>query len=245
MKKFAVGFKAFTLAEVLITLGIIGVVAALTIPSLLQQNQKLSGYSALKKEYSTLAQATTRIVGDNGGTLSWSSATDMINAYLPYLKYSSTGTMGDIFNYTLTAYDSRTGTVNIPTGTGVTVDPWWVNYFFGGAPAITMNDGSIIGFNVKAANCTDYGIGWSAPTNGPYFCGFMYVDVNGLKPPNRIGVDFYFITVTKDSIGIRLASPPGMACGYQGGGYGWWQGGMACTEYVIENKDLPSTGYSP
>ena len=246
MKKFNFNCNAFTLAEVLITLGIIGVVAAMTIPSLMQQNQKLSGYSGLKKEYSALAQATTRIVNDNGGILSWSNSTDMMNSYLPYLKYSSTSTMGNIFNYTLMAYDSRTGTINIPAGTGVTADPWWIAYFMSpSTPALAMNDGSIIGFNVNVPNCADYGGSWGGASSGPFYCGFMYLDVNGAKPPNRIGVDFYFITVTKDSAGIRFASPTGMLCGYQGGGYGWWQGGMACTEYVMQNKDLPSTGYTP
>lgn len=237
----------FTLAEVLITLGIIGIVAALTIPSLMSQNQKLSGYSGLKKEYSMLAEATNQIVSNNGGNLTWANATDMMNSYLPYLKYTSTGTMGDIFNYTLTSYDSRNGSVNIPAGTGNIAGAWWINYFMPtSAPALSMNDGSIIGFNVKAANCTDYGIGWTAPTSGPFYCGFMYVDVNGTKPPNRIGVDFYFVTVTKDTSGIKLMSPTGMLCQYTGGDYGWWQGGMACTEYVVQNKDMPTAaGYTP
>lgn len=245
--KTAFTLAAFTLAEVLVTLGIIGIVATLTIPLLINQSQKQSGYSGLKKEYSTLAQATSQIVSDSGGTLNWTSATDMMNSYLPYLKYTSTGTMGDVFNYTLTGYDSRTGTINIPAGTGVVAGSWWINYFIPpSAPAISMNDGSIIGFNVKAVNCTDYGGSWGGPASGPFYCGFMFVDVNGTKPPNRIGVDFYFITVTKDTTGIKLMSPPGMLCQYTGGDYGWWQGGMACTEYVIENKDMPiATGYTP
>ena len=41
--------KAFTLAEVLITLGIIGVVAAITIPGLITKYQKLVTVVKLKK----------------------------------------------------------------------------------------------------------------------------------------------------------------------------------------------------
>ena len=41
--------KGFTLAEVLITLGIIGVVAAATIPSLITAYQKRATESQLKK----------------------------------------------------------------------------------------------------------------------------------------------------------------------------------------------------
>ena len=48
--------KAFTLAEVLITLGIIGVVAAMTIPTLMTKYQKHVALTRLKKTYSQLNQ---------------------------------------------------------------------------------------------------------------------------------------------------------------------------------------------
>ena len=48
---------AFTLAEVLITLGIIGIVAALTMPALIANYQKQVTLNGLKKAYSQLAQA--------------------------------------------------------------------------------------------------------------------------------------------------------------------------------------------
>ena len=47
---------AFTLAEVLITLGIIGVVAALTLPSLIQNHHEQVLENKLKKMYSTISQ---------------------------------------------------------------------------------------------------------------------------------------------------------------------------------------------
>ena len=47
----------FTLAEVLITLGIIGVVAAMTIPTLIQNTNSVKFASQFKKSISTLSQA--------------------------------------------------------------------------------------------------------------------------------------------------------------------------------------------
>ena len=44
-------FKGFTLAEVLITLGIIGVVSALTMPALVANYKKQEAVSKLKKSY--------------------------------------------------------------------------------------------------------------------------------------------------------------------------------------------------
>ena len=48
--------NGFTLAEVLITLGVIGIVAALTMPSLIANYQKQVTISKLKKIYSILGQ---------------------------------------------------------------------------------------------------------------------------------------------------------------------------------------------
>lgn len=59
--------KAFTLAEVLITLGIIGVVAALTIPALIGKFQDLQYKSAYKKVFSEINQAYKMAVQENGG----------------------------------------------------------------------------------------------------------------------------------------------------------------------------------
>lgn len=58
--------KAFTLAEVLITLGIIGVVAAITIPGLITKYQKLATVVKLKKVYSQLNQVMLSINDDPG-----------------------------------------------------------------------------------------------------------------------------------------------------------------------------------
>lgn len=60
---------AFTLAEVLITLGIIGVVAALTIPSLMTKYHRMTVETKLKKFYSTMNQAIKLSEEDNDGFL--------------------------------------------------------------------------------------------------------------------------------------------------------------------------------
>lgn len=52
--------KAFTLAEVLITLGIIGVVAALTMPSLMSNYRRKVAETQLKQTYSILLNAVTK-----------------------------------------------------------------------------------------------------------------------------------------------------------------------------------------
>lgn len=61
--------KAFTLAEVLITLGIIGVIAAMTLPSLLNNSRKKELETGLKKNYTVIQQALMMYHAKNGTLL--------------------------------------------------------------------------------------------------------------------------------------------------------------------------------
>ena len=54
--------KGFTLAEVLITLGIIGVVAAMTIPSLITKYQKKAIETKFKQDFSIIHVLTFYIL---------------------------------------------------------------------------------------------------------------------------------------------------------------------------------------
>jgi len=62
---------AFTLAEVLITLGIIGIVAALTIPNLMGEYRKRVTETRLAKFYSVMNQAIERAEADYGDKTEW------------------------------------------------------------------------------------------------------------------------------------------------------------------------------
>lgn len=59
-------FAAFTLAEVLITLGIIGVVAAMTMPSLVNEHRNKQYVVAFKKLYSNFSNAIILYKADQG-----------------------------------------------------------------------------------------------------------------------------------------------------------------------------------
>jgi len=80
--------NAFTLAEVLITLGIIGVVAAMTLPTLIGNYQKKQVISQLKKAYSEYAQAMQMAQVENGTLDTWSffAAENFDNNYLEQNK---------------------------------------------------------------------------------------------------------------------------------------------------------------
>lgn len=86
---------AFTLAELLITLGIIGVVAALTMPSLIVKHRKQVVVEKLKKTSSALLQAYNMAKLDYGDSnrerftpLNGDIALEMFNKYyVPYMKF--------------------------------------------------------------------------------------------------------------------------------------------------------------
>ncbi len=65
---------AFTLAEVLITLGIIGVVAAMTLPTLIANYQKKETVVRLQKIYSQLNQVIKLAEAEHGSIDSWNYA---------------------------------------------------------------------------------------------------------------------------------------------------------------------------
>ena len=76
--------KAFTIAEVLITLGIIGVVAALTLPMLISKYQLKVFETAFKKQYSVIQNA-----------IEYSTIT---NSYQGCFMYYRSGDVGYSYN---------------------------------------------------------------------------------------------------------------------------------------------------
>jgi len=90
---------AFTLAEVLITLAIIGVVAAMTIPTLISGYKKSVVEVKLSKFNAMMTQVVKLSTIDNGDTSTWdiSDNETFYNKYLaPYLKVASTEKVDDI-----------------------------------------------------------------------------------------------------------------------------------------------------
>ena len=80
--------KAFTLVEVLITLSIIGVVAALTIPALHNEIQNRQFKETAKEVFSKSSQAVQQMKMDEGGSLDYSTKTNgsFFGVFMNYFK---------------------------------------------------------------------------------------------------------------------------------------------------------------
>ena len=89
LKKMKIKF-AFTLAEVLITLGVIGVVAAMTLPTVIKSYQKQVTVTRLKTVYSVLNQAVNLAKNDFGDVENWDfslTSDEFFDKYVaPYIK---------------------------------------------------------------------------------------------------------------------------------------------------------------
>jgi prepilin-type N-terminal cleavage/methylation domain-containing protein len=148
----------FTLAEVLITLGIIGVVAAMTIPTLMNQTSQAEFKTGFKKVISTLNQAITMNVALED--------TD----FHQLASGSGAGSIYEMFN-------NRMNVIRTTDGADTTLDP--------GSPSLTMaqtgnytiffNDGMALSWPTASGSCVA----------GTGTCDAV-VDVNGGKKPNRL-----------------------------------------------------------
>ena len=162
---------AFTLAEVLITLGIIGVVAAITMPTLINNYQKKAAVTAAKKAYSTLSQAYTQLVNDNGEGLSVCSINNsecLGKLFAPYLK-------------------SLNGSGKLYTPSSEKAEGCWEDNDIG------MVNETHYCFSAVDGISYDFDMEYQEANKKQ---ALIYVDINGLKRPNKFGKDrFAFIVL--------------------------------------------------
>jgi len=88
--------RAFTLAEVLITLGVVGVVAAITLPTVIKNYQKHQTVTQLKYAYNLVNNALENFYSENGMQREWDWVSednlenyiqDRIGKYIKVVKY--------------------------------------------------------------------------------------------------------------------------------------------------------------
>ena len=183
----------FTLAEVLITLGVIGVVAALTLPTLINNYEKQLTVTRLKYSYNIFSNLIRRSEADHGNITEWGLdaegnkeynldsqkviRTQFILKYiLPYLQGAR---FSDSKMKTYADYGYKTPIV---TRDG---DVW--GPLDGAPPIIQLANGSLL--IVSFATMT--GSDGKTLLSGLYFV----VDINGPSGKNQIGKDVFFFCI--------------------------------------------------
>lgn len=166
--------KGFTLAEVLITLGIIGVVAAMTLSNLIYEYKKEVTANKLRHVYSLLKNAESMAVKDYGDMSGWdfidlsfnqhpSLNTSVITKYyFPYLKTHKCKYNASIKSSTGVqfAYVSTTGGMNY----------------------VCLPDGVMLYGNTLGSG---------------YYGTIVFADLNGEKGPNVVGRDVFTFLINR------------------------------------------------
>jgi len=166
---------AFTLSEVLITLGIIAVVAIMTIPSLINNTQQLEFNSAIKKFYSSYLSAQTLVNQNDGGFEELgggpydASSITLLGQYMVFTKTCNRGMAGTNTSRGCWHDDNAANPHPLVANANA------IQYYAGQQ---TYVGGAILsnGMLIALAN-------WD-----------MFVDVNGFKGPNSPGKDVWEFT---------------------------------------------------
>ena len=175
--------NGFTLAEVLITLVIIGVIAAMTIPTLMKNTNKQEYVVGLKKAYSAMTQVTNKIIAEEGNPKcsigGWACSND--DVYDMYKKYLSIAK-----DCSSSSDCSQQQYLQL---TGGYMD------FFTDIKGLITNDGIRFAFLGVNENCEGSDSG--TKSGG---CFWIRVDVNGEKKPNIIGRDAFQFVVKENGL---------------------------------------------
>lgn len=195
-------FKSgFTLAEVLIVIGIIGVVAAVTIPILIREYQNTQYVTQLKKAYNQFNQALKQMAADAncGNDLVCTGdfkvpkntrdfGADLIK-YFKVSKYCEYPPSSDLqcksWNYNENFDGSGTNHSNYVNG----------RYNFLTADGIIFSIYSRADMGSDSENCKEStGSGVLGYTT--QLCGDLIIDTNGSKGPNYMGRDVWLFYIT-------------------------------------------------
>ena len=250
--------RGFTLAEVLITLGIVGVVAALTAPSLVMSSRNEANAARLSVAVSNLENAFNNAIMQEGadnlyGTRLWANGAVVadsanIPAFVGNLgrymvlngfKNSDTEFIGANVYHPMTDNGGTNNAVNISDLPGN-----------GQCFAIETKNGAVIHIRtyanpgnaaLEAARANAIAAGSSYYTNA----ADVFIDVNGPSGPNTYGRDIFGFQVGENGILYPLGGRDVARLDGEGSGVWDGEGRYACTDddkgSVAEGKGLGCT----
>lgn len=176
-------YIAFTLAEVLITLLIIGVISSIVIPGIIQDTQNAELKIAWKKAYGSLVQTYKLAVLDDS------------SVFAGYNCYDGSGR--NIFN----ALKNTMGYIKECNGN--TLGNCWASS--GVTPDTAVGSGCSSGFYVSNQNAASAfvakdGSFWLLYSGTSFACPIIAVDINGNKGPNQWNKDVLSFQVSNNKI---------------------------------------------
>lgn len=227
---------AFTLAEVLITLGILGVVFSMTLPSLIQKHQEKVTITRLKKAYSIISQLYVQVTNDYGYPNEWEplQSTDgtpdeiytAYNIFKNYIKYIKICSTSDCLNQQyrlLNGQDDGNSSYRIAAYSLILPD----------GSFLKISDSPTDGNGVVLKDCNIV----RGSTNAlKSICREVYVDINGMQNPNTYGRDVFVFYWSK--YGIIPAGGPDEPVSSVMDFEACLNSGYGCTAWVLINENM-------
>ena len=222
--KFYLEKAAFTLAETLITLTIIGVIAALTIPNLISSYQKHTYVVGLKKAYSQLQNAMSAGWNESGHldeNGQWVSDVTNIDGQ------EFNGTRENKRLYLLSKQFKINKLCYNKYSTDESCEKLLRHFHdYGNIASFITNDGMI-------------------------FTSYADVDINGFKGPNKYGRDQFYLDITNEDEESRYNIPQGTVVPWgsklyadiHGEEYYWRNNNNCTTENVNKTDSDPTFGH--
>ena len=217
----------FTLAEVLITLGIIGVVAAVTLPTLIADHREKQTVVRLKHTYSLISQAVRMMIFEHGELNLWSDDSK------------------EFFEQELTKQLKIIGEQDCPYAI-------WrkglCSFAVNSNHKYVLNNGVVVGVTGRNLNSppdassfhrcnTSVQKALSGDGIGMHYggCAFISVDINGRSKPNQYGKDSFAFRVYTDGV---LPQGHIEQCSQEGFNMCTSDGGANCTAWVIYHENM-------
>jgi len=191
-QKFKTIKTGFTLAEVLITLAVIGVIAALTIPLIINSIEDHQYNVDVKDVYSILSRAIMSIQTNNAGVVNIGGGDTTVNSQLLRNDFSTS------INF-----------IKLDKASNI-FPAYYSNYKGSEIEAASMGISHDRAAAIDSHGYYYYFFSYVDCTGGPgTACGGITVDINGSKKPNMIGKDLHKFWITKEN-GIYYVKPRGI-----------------------------------
>lgn len=231
--------KGFTLAEVLITLGIIGIVAAMTLPALMSKYKEQELATRTKKTYSVINQAIQKYqadsetIGDVTGlfdtTKTSAQTVDDFSKYFTPVRICKTGCKDLSYEIKYSsALEGDTGKNEssnmgyypkfvLPDGAVISIlqengcNRTYTSNAYNSDGSLKRNpDGTIVTYNDTQTSCAS-----------------IFFDVNGPALPNQFGRDVFEMRIRAD-----------------GSTYGWYMTGWSSLQNILAGKKALYKNYT-
>lgn len=198
-------YKGFTLAEVLITLGVVGVIALMLIP-IIQKQQEIVYVNTLKSAYTTINEGFKLLMGQEGVT-SLTDTSFFLNIPNAAGKTYSSSTTGDYLKAhiydvfkTVKTCDVNDSTTCAAVHQCLNFDATTTNYSYF---KFYLNDSVLVkiaAFPPVAPVSTSWGIISDPSLKMNAKLGNLEIDVNGDGGPNVMGRDCFIFVISQDGI---------------------------------------------